>query len=68
MSWDLTVKQIVRQAHAEGVSDLLRALLDTADAEPGHECHALEWARRLYADPQNFDRFVRDSQTAREET
>lgn len=66
MTWDKTVRQIVRDSHREGCWDFLRALLDRAENEPEHECQALEWARRLYRDPEAFDRFVRDSQTARE--
>ena len=66
MTWDKTVRQIVSEAHQGGAWDLLRALLDRADHEPGHECQALEWARRLYADPTAFSDFIRDSQKARE--
>lgn len=66
MSWDKTVRQIVRDSHREGCWDLLRAVLDASDQEPGHECQALEFVRRLYRDPQAFDQFVRDSQVLRE--
>ena len=64
MAWDRTVRQIVHDSHREGCWDLLRALLD--HAEPEHECQALEWAYRLYRDPQSFNEFVRDAQIARE--
>lgn len=64
MAWDKTIRQHVRDSHASGAWDLLRALLD--HSEPEHECQALEWARRLYRDPETFNQFVRDSQAERE--
>lgn len=66
MTWEKTVRQIVRDSHREGCWDLLRAALDIADQEPSHECQALEFVRRLYRDPNAFDAFVRDSQQVRE--
>lgn len=64
--WDKTVQQIVREAHSEGAWDLLRRVLDHAEQEPGHECQTVEWARRLYRDPEAFSEFVHDCQRVRE--
>ena len=65
MGWEKTVRQIVRESHAEGAMDMLRRLLDEFDREP-HVCLARDLANRLYADPEAFSAFVHDSQAKRE--
>ena len=66
MSWDKTVKQIVRESHQAGCMDVLRAFLDEADKDVHHDCLATAWARRMYMDPDLFSAFVNQAQRERE--
>ena len=68
MTWQKTVKQIVRESHMAGAHDVLRAFLDEADKDVHHDCLAVNWARRMYSDPETFNAFIRDSQAHREGT
>jgi hypothetical protein len=68
VSWDKTVRQIVRESHQAGALDVLRAVLDQFDLEPEAVCLARSWAERMYRDPDSFNQFIRDSQAAREGT